>query len=45
MSAEEARKLDAGPFGDQLARFPPRFCRPAFFGARPQAGAAVEVNN
>ncbi len=45
MNPEEARKLLAGSFGDQLIRFPLRFCKPVFFGARPKSGAAVRVRN
>jgi len=45
MNIEEAKRLVAGPFGEQLTRLPLRFCKPAFFGTRPQVGATAEINN
>lgn len=45
MNEEEARHLMAGEFGVQLSKYPLRFCKPAFFGARPAHGDPLEVNN
>ncbi|QDQ82269.1 hypothetical protein [Paraburkholderia megapolitana] len=45
MTPEDARILLAGPFGLELARFPLRFCKPAFFGIWPRAGEQLTVNN
>lgn len=45
MEREEARALLAGPLGEQLGRFPLRWCKPAFFGVPPAPGRQVEVKN
>jgi hypothetical protein len=45
MDREEARALLAGPLGEQLGRFPWRWCKPAFFGIPPAPGHQVEVEN
>lgn len=45
MTPEEARALLAGPFGHELARFPLRFCKPAFFGIWPRRRGALAINN
>ncbi|MDA0559684.1 hypothetical protein [Burkholderia pseudomallei] len=45
MDEDQARALLAGPFGIELARYPLRFCKAAFFGIPPGRGNQVEVNN
>lgn len=45
MEREEARALLAGPLGEQLGRFPLRWCKPVFFGIPPAPGHQVEVKN
>ncbi|WP_426396868.1 hypothetical protein ACN9M1_01755 [Ralstonia sp. R-29] len=45
MDEDEARALLAGPFGIELARYPLRFCKAAFFGITPEPGNQLEVNN
>jgi hypothetical protein len=41
----EAKAMLAGPFGKETAKFPLRFCKPAYFGPRPAPGNPVATNN
>ncbi|AJX26813.1 Uncharacterised protein [Burkholderia pseudomallei] len=45
MDRDEARALMAGLLGEQLMKFPLRWCKPAFFGIEPAPGEQVEVQN
>jgi len=45
MNRDEARALLAGPLGEQLGRFPLRWCKPAFFGIPPEPGNQLEVKS
>lgn len=45
MDPNQARAEFAGPLGEQLGRFPLRFCKPGYFGIPPTPGNQVEVNN
>ena len=45
MNRDEARALMAGPLGEQLMKFPLRWCKPTFFGIQPAPGEWVEVQN
>ena len=42
---EEAKKLAAGPLGEQMAKFPLLFAQPVFFGQRPSKNHPSEVRN
>jgi hypothetical protein len=45
MTPEEAKKLAAGPLGDQQARFPLRFAKAVFFGELPSKDRPVCIRN
>lgn len=42
---EEAKRLMAGPLGEQLAKFPLRFAKAAFFGEPPLKDRVSHINN
>ncbi|OXI34304.1 hypothetical protein CFB89_05815 [Burkholderia sp. AU16741] len=45
MDRDEARALMDGRLGEQLMKFPLRWCKPAFFGVESEPGNQVEVYN
>lgn len=45
MNAEEAKRLAAGQLGDQMAKFPARFCKAIMFGKHPSRELPAIVNN
>ena len=42
---EEAKKLAAGPLGEEMSKFPLLFAKAAFFGQRPSKSRPTEFNN
>lgn len=42
---EEAKRIAAGPLGEELSKFPLLFSAAAFFGNRPSRNQPVEINN
>ena len=45
MTPEEAKALVAGPLGEQMAKYPLRFCKPVYFAPPPSHEHPVVVNN
>jgi hypothetical protein len=45
LTREQALELAAGPLGEEMARFPLRFCKPVFFGLPPRRGVPATVMN
>lgn len=45
MTPQEAKALAAGPYGEEMSKFPLRFCKPLFFGRPPGLAQAVEITN
>jgi len=45
MSIQEAKRLAAGPLGNEMARFPMLFAKPIFFANPPQERVKMKVNN
>jgi len=42
---EKAKKISSGPLGQEMAKFPLRFAKAAFFGERPSKSKASKVNH
>lgn len=45
ITLEQAKVLIAGQLGTEMAKFPVRFCKPAYFGASPSRGRSASINN
>jgi hypothetical protein len=45
ISPEEAKKLAAGPLGQEMSKFPLRFAKAIFFGDLPLRRAPAKINN
>ena len=45
MTPEEAKALVAGPLGQEMAKFPLRFCKPVYFGPPPSRKDPVVVKS
>jgi hypothetical protein len=45
ISPEEAKKLAAGPLGQEMSKFPLRFAKAVFFGDPPSRRAPAMINN
>jgi hypothetical protein len=45
ITLEQAKALVAGRLGTEMAKFPVRFCKPAYFGAPPSRGRPAAINN
>ncbi len=45
ITVEQARALVRGELGTQMAKFPARFCKPAYFGAPPARDRPAAINN
>jgi Trypsin-like peptidase domain len=45
MTADEAKALMAGPLGEEMAKYPLRFCKAAFFGEPPSRATPMAVSN
>lgn len=45
MSSEKAKKLAAGPLGQEMSKFPLRFAKAVLFGDLPSARAVARINN
>ncbi|MCH8203171.1 MAG: hypothetical protein IH996_08700 [Proteobacteria bacterium] len=45
MTPEEAKALAAGDLGQEMAKYPLRFCKPLFFGPPPSPAQPVEITN
>src|SRR5260221_12465232 len=45
ITPEQAKALAAGQLGTEMAKFPVRFCKPAYFGARPSRELTAAISN
>ena len=43
--SEQAKKMAAGPLGEEMAKFPMKFASPAFFGQRPSDSYESDIVN
>lgn len=45
ITPEQAKALVAGPLGTEMAKFPVRFCKPAYFGVPPSREHPAAINS